>query len=73
MEEAEMHDNTTWLRAAEAAKRFPGTMKKEGVCRLARLGILPPGVAVYVGHKLYINSERLEQWLASGGAAKPAA
>lgn len=34
-------------------------------------GTLPPGVAVRIGRKLFINEEKFAEFIAAGGAALP--
>ena len=42
------------------------------VREMVRQGLLPPGVAVRLGRRIRVDLDRLEEWIAAGGAALPA-
>jgi excisionase family DNA binding protein len=52
-----------------AAKRIG--VSKLRLYELVRSGVLPPGVVVRLGRHIRINPERLEEFIASGGASLP--
>ena len=42
------------------------------VRELVREGVRPPGVAVRVARRVKLDPDRLEDWIAGGGSARPA-
>ncbi len=56
----------------ETCREFPKEFSSEqALYRAVREKLLPPGVAVRIGRRLLIDSEKLHVFLDNGGAALP--
>lgn len=59
------------LMTAEQLAPIIPRMTAQGLRRLAREGLFPPGVLVRLGRRVYFSRLAFEAWLAAGGRALP--
>ncbi|MBM3763703.1 MAG: helix-turn-helix domain-containing protein [Acidobacteria bacterium] len=57
---------------SQTCQEYPAEFPSEqSLYRAVRENILPPGVAVRIGRRMLINTDKLQQWLDNGGQALP--
>jgi hypothetical protein len=61
------HPPTPALISAHAAAKRLGT-SPYSLYAYAREGVIPRGVAVYLGRRVKFDAEQLEAWISAGGA-----
>lgn len=63
-----MSDGLPQIDSIPETCRWSG-LDPQHLYRLVNNGVIPPGVAITLGRRKFINRERFIDWLDSGGAA----